>query len=285
MTDGKSFRVGLSTFVTDYSMPVAELAVAAEERGLESLFVTEHTHIPVESQSDHPAGNQLAREYYHTLDPFVALGAAAAVTSTLLLGTSIILVTERDPIVTAKEVATLDHICGGRFLFGIGAGWNRQEMINHGTDPRRRWTVTRERIAAMRTIWSEEKAEFHGEFVDFDPIWSWPKPVQKPGPPVLIGGTEKAALDRVVEYGDGWLPIYAIIRHDLAARVAELDERAAAAGRDRLPVTVFAAPDQPAQLAALAEAGVARALLPLPSAGRDETLTTLDAYADLIGQL
>src|SRR6266849_10083610 len=181
-------QYGVYQFSTDYAMRIDDLARAVEERGLESLFVPEHTHIPASRRSPFPGGANLPREYWHTLDPFVALGAAAAVTSRIKLGTGICLVIQRDPILLAKEVASIDLLSGGRFLFGVGGGWLREEIANHGTDPRTRWKLFGERMRAMETIWSSDEPEFHGQFVNFDPMWSWPKPVQKPRPPVLLGG-------------------------------------------------------------------------------------------------
>jgi len=194
---------GVTIFPTRYSIGPAELARAVEERGFESLFVPEHTHIPTSRRSPWPGGPDLPDEYRETLDPFLALTAAAGVTERLLLGTGICLVVERDPITTAKEVATLDLLSGGRFLFGIGGGWNREEMEHHGTDPARRFAVMRERVLAMKEIWTHDVAEFHGEHVDLDPLWQWPKPVQQPHPPVLVAGNGPGTLARVLEYGDG----------------------------------------------------------------------------------
>jgi len=273
---------GIAFFPTDYSAPVADLAVAVEERGFESLFLTEHTHIPTSRISRYRGGGELPRQYLHTLDPFVAFGVIAAVTRTLRFGTGICLMTQRDPIVTAKEIATADLVSGGRFLFGVGAGWNAEEMADHGTDPNHRWAVTRERIAAMRAIWGSEEAEFHGEYVDFGPMWSWPKPTRREGPPVLVAGTGPRALDRVLDYGDGWFPIYGE-RPGLTERIAELRSRAADAGRGRPSVSVFAAPTEPAELEQLAEAAVDRALFLAPSVPLAELLPQLDQYATLMG--
>jgi len=196
-------KYGIVMFPTDYSIGAADLAKAVEQRGFESLFYPEHTHIPASRRTPWPGGADLPKEYWHTLDPFVALTAAAMVTEKLLLGTGIALIMERDPITTAKEVASVDMISNGRFLLGVGGGWNEEEMENHGTDPKRRFKVLRERIEAMKAIWTQDEAEYHGEFVDFDPVWSWPKPVQKPHPPVLIGGDSDHTLKRVIQYG--WL--------------------------------------------------------------------------------
>jgi probable F420-dependent oxidoreductase len=252
--------LGLAHFATDYGMQPAELARRAEELGFESLFFPEHTHIPVSRDTDYPGGGQLPREYSHILDPFVGLAAAAAATTRLKVGTGVCLIIERDPIVTAKEVATLDLISEGRFLFGVGAGWNVEEMQNHGTDPDTRFRRMRESVEAMKAIWTEDEAEYHGRIIDFDPIWSWPKPVQKPHPPVLVGGLGEKVYDRVVAYGDEWIPNRVKSPQDLGERIAELQRRAEAAGRERIPVTVFGAKAEIRLLERLKEAGVTRSL-------------------------
>jgi probable F420-dependent oxidoreductase len=253
-------ELGLAILLTDYSIQPAALGASAEERGFESLFLAEHTHIPVSRETPYPGGTELPREYSHTIDPFVGLAAAATATERLKVGTGVCLVTQRDPIVTAKEVATLDHVSGGRFLFGVGAGWNREEMLDHGTDPKTRWGVMRERIEAMKAIWTHEEAAYHGRYVDFDPIWSWPKPVQKPHPPVLVGGVGDKVLDRVVAYGDEWIPNRVKGPDELGVRIAELQRRAEAAGRDRIPVTVFGARPEQSVLERLEAVGVTRSL-------------------------
>ncbi|MDI2031673.1 LLM class F420-dependent oxidoreductase [Saccharopolyspora sp. TS4A08] len=268
-------KFGISTFVTDEGISPVDLGRALEERGFDALFLAEHTHIPASRESPYPGGGELPRIYYRTLDPFVALSAIAPVTENLLLATGIALVVERDPITTAKEVASLDLISGGRAVFGVGAGWNREEMRNHGTDPRTRGRLMDERIRAMREIWTQEKAEFHGEFVDFDPIYAWPKPVQRPHPPIYIGGESERSIARVAEFGDGWLPRGGTENlGDLISRVR--DE----AGK-RVPVTLFGAEDDAAKLTGYAEAGVDHALLMLPTRPRDETLRKLDELAAL----
>ena len=272
-------KFGVYMFPTDYAIDPVSLGRAVEGHGFESLFVPEHTHIPASRRSPFPGGGELPKEYSHTLDPFVALGAVAAVTERLMLGTGICLVIERDPITLAKEVASLDFISGGRVLFGIGGGWNREEMENHGTDPTRRWKVLRERIEAMQQIWTADAAEYHGEFVDFDPIWQWPKPVQKPHPPVIIGGDGANTLQRVVRYGDGWMPIGR--RADFKARIDELNRLSAEAGRADIPVTIFGAAPKPEVIDAYAEAGVERLLFHLPPAPRDEVLPLLEQRAEL----
>src|SRR5919197_2424242 len=216
---------GVMMFPTDYAVAPDQIARMAEERGFESLFFPEHTHIPASRATDYPGGGELPPEYSHTHDPFVALTTAAAATDRLLVGTGICLVVERDPITTAKEVASLDQLSGGRFLFGIGAGWNREEMRNHGTDPGRRFGLMRERVEAMKAIWAQEEASYHGEHVSFERIWSWPKPVQRPHPPVLVGGDGPTVLDRVLAYGDAWFPDYA--PEGILERIPELRTRAA----------------------------------------------------------
>ncbi len=223
-------RFGVVIFPTDFAIRIEELAREVEHRALESLFVCEHTHIPKSRRTPYPRGGSLPREYWHTLDPFVALTAAAAVTTRLRLGTGICLVTERDPIITAKAVASVDFVSKGRFLFGIGAGWNAEEMEDHGTAFKSRFRLLRERVAAMKAIWTRDEAEYHGEFVNFDPIWSFPKPVQKPHPPVLLGGESAHTLQRVVEFCDGWFP-RAGGNPGLLDALDDLKVRAARAGR------------------------------------------------------
>jgi len=275
-------KVGVYIFATDYAIRVDELARAAEERGFESLFLPEHTHIPKSRKSPWPGGPNLPKEYWHTLDPFVALASAAAATTRLRLATGICLVIERDPITLAKEVASLDLLSRGRFIFGIGGGWNREEMENHGTDFKQRWRLLRERVLAMKEIWTKDEPEFHGEFVDFDPIWAYPKPVQKPHPPILLGNNTENARQRVVDFCDGWMPI-AARAGDLAAGIADLRARAEKAGREpvSLSVSLFGAKPEEAALRAYQGMGVARALLALPSADRDTILPLLDRYAKL----
>ncbi len=274
-------KFGVSMFPTRYSIGPAELARAVEERGFESLFVPEHTHIPTSRRSPWPGGPDLPDEYRETLDPFLALTAAATVTERILLGTGICLVVERDPITTAKEVATLDLLSGGRFLFGVGGGWNREEMENHGTDPTRRFAILRERVLAMKEIWAHDEAEFHGKYVDFDPLWQWPKPVRQPHPPVLVAGNGPGTLERVVEYGDGWIPIPGRGAVALGEGTTRLQELAAERGRDPIPVTVFGASRKPEVLEHYAGSGVDRVLFSLPSVGTAEALNLLDTYANL----
>jgi probable F420-dependent oxidoreductase len=274
---------GVLIFPTEYAIRIDELARAAEERGFESLFVTEHTHIPASRRTPFPGGGELPKEYSHTLDPFVALTAAAAATRTLKVGTGICLIIEHDPIVTAKSVATLDLLSNGRFLFGIGGGWNAEEMENHGTAFKTRFRLLRERVLAMQAIWTRDAAEFHGEFVNFDPIWSWPKPVQKPHPPILLGGESSHTLQRVVDFCDGWFPRGRAAEAILPG-LADLKARAARAGRDMktISVSVFGAKADEATLATYAGAGITRAILRLPSEPREVILPLLDRYAKLI---
>ncbi|MYB38721.1 MAG: LLM class F420-dependent oxidoreductase [Gammaproteobacteria bacterium] len=276
-------QIGTFIFATGYAMRIDDLAREVEARGFESLFVPEHTHIPTSRRSPWPGGADLPKEYWHTLDPYVSLMAAAAATTTLRVGTGITLLTERDPIVTAKEIASLDLLSNGRVEIGIGAGWNAEEMENHGTEFAKRFRVMSERAKAMKTLWSEEEPEFHGEFVDFDPVWSFPKPVQQPNPPILIGGESIHTLRRVVEYGDGWFP-RARGGFDAAGNVDRLRAVADEAGRDMstLSITVFGAPPDAAELASYREAGITRAVLALPSAPADTLLPLLDRRATLL---
>jgi probable F420-dependent oxidoreductase len=272
---------GVVMFPTSYAIRPDELARELEARAFESFWVPEHTHIPASRRSPWPGGADLPREYWHTYDPFVALATAAAATTRLRVGTGICLVVERDPITTAKEVASLDHLSGGRFLFGIGGGWNAEEMENHGTMFKTRWRLLRERILAMKEIWTKEEAEFHGEFVRFDRLWSYPKPVQKPHPPVLVGGSGPTTFDRVLELGDGWMPIAPRVGRELPDRVVELQARARDAGRS-IPVTAFMAKAERRALDALEAVGVERAIFGLPSEAREQILPLLDTYARLI---
>jgi probable F420-dependent oxidoreductase len=276
---------GLLMFSTDYSIHPAELARAAEDRGFESLLFPEHTHIPVSRRSPWPGGPNLPEDYWHTNDPFVALAMASAVTTKLRVGTGICLVIERDPITLAKEVATLDRLSNGRLLFGIGGGWNAEEMENHGINFKQRWSILREKIEAMKAIWTEDEPEYHGEFVNFDKVWSWPKPVQKPHPPVLLGTASARGLQRVVDYCDGWLPIPA--RADLTAGIADLRARAEKSGRDprSISVTVFGAPADDPRIEAYRAAGVERVCFSLPAADREKVLPLLDRYADVARRL
>ena len=274
---------GLMMFATDYAIRPDDLAREAEARGFESVWFPEHTHIPASRRSPWPGGPDLPKEYWHTHDLFVALAMAAAATTRLKIGSGICLIIERDPITTAKEVASLDMLSNGRLLFGIGGGWNAEEMENHGTDFKARWKIMRERIAAMKQIWTQDAAEYHGTYVNFDPIWSWPKPVQKPHPPILLGGHTPFILDRVVEFCDGWMPI-GIRAGNIVEGIKDLRQRAEKAGRDpkSISVTIFGSPADEAAVQQYRDAGVERVTFGLPPAGRDTVLPLLDRYAEFM---
>src|SRR3954469_14403106 len=248
-------QLGLAMFASDESPTPAWLAQRAEELGFDSVFFPEHTHIPASRETPYPAGGELAREYARILDPFVACMQAAAATARVKVGTGICLVCQRDPIATAKAVASVDLLSEGRFVFGIGAGWNREEMGTHGVDPRTRFALMGERVAAMQAIWTQDEATFTGRDVSFERIWSWPKPIQRPHPPILVSGNGPTVLDRVLEYGDQWLPNIVAGDDELIARIEELQRRASDAGRE-IGVTINAASSKPERLARYAEAGV-----------------------------
>jgi probable F420-dependent oxidoreductase len=268
-------RFGVATFITDEGIRPEVLGRALEERGFSSLFIAEHSHIPVSRESPYPGGGELPRKYYRTLDPFVALTAAAVVTSRLRLGTGIALLPQRDVIHTANQVASLDVVSGGRVDFGVGVGWNREEMRNHGTDPATRGALMDEQLAALTRIWTAEQAEYHGEHVDFDPIYLWPKPVQEPHPPIYVGGESPAALRRLAAFGDAWLPR----RNTPPAEITRVREWLAAQGRHAVPFTVFGADPDEELLAGFADAGVDEVTLTLETLPEDDTLRSLDALA------
>ncbi|MDX3238527.1 LLM class F420-dependent oxidoreductase [Streptomyces sp. ME03-5709C] len=268
-------RIGISTFITDQGIRPAPLGIALEERAFDSLFIAEHSHIPVRRESPYPGGGELPEWYCRTLDPFVALSVIAAVTRRLLLGTGVALVPQRDPIHTAKEVASLDLVSDGRAVFGIGVGWNREEMRNHGADPATRGLVADERLRAIRELWTADEAEFHGRFVDFDPVFAWPKPVQCPHPPIYVGGGRRA-FHRVAELGDAWLA-NSDAPDDLGPRMEHLRE---VAGRD-VPVTVYGVRGGAEQLEGYRRLGVERVLLDLPTMPESESLEHLDELAAL----
>jgi probable F420-dependent oxidoreductase len=268
-------KFGIATFVTDEGIRPDALGEALEERGFDSLFLAEHSHIPVDRQSPYAGGGDLPRVYYRTLDPFVALTAAASVTSNLLLGTGIALLIQRDVIHTAKEVASLDLLSNGRVAFGVGVGWNREEMANHGTDPKTRGALIDEQLAALKEIWTKDEAEYHGKFVDFDPIFAWPKPVQKPHPPIYIGGESPAALERLLKYGDAWLPRGRAPVSEIIQTRDWLTER----GRGDIPFTVFGSPAEPSVLDGYVQAKVERVTFLLGTEPESETLHKLDELA------
>jgi probable F420-dependent oxidoreductase len=273
--------VGVCYFPTDYGIDMTELGRALEDRGFKSLFVPEHTHIPLSRKTPFPGGGEIPKRYAHTHDPFVALAFAAAATKKLKVGTGILLVPQHEPIVTAKAIASLDQLSGGRFVFGIGGGWNVDEMENHGATHKNRFKMMREHVLAMKALWTEEKASYHGEFVNFDPVWSWPKPTQRPHPPILLGGESDHTLNRIIEYCDGWLPRPR--GFDPVEGAARLRKMAEAKGRDfkTLSITVFAAPPKADVLESYKKAGIHGALLAIPDASRDEILRQLDEWAPL----
>ncbi|MCS5608417.1 MAG: LLM class F420-dependent oxidoreductase [Alphaproteobacteria bacterium] len=271
---------GVSIFPTDYSIEPAELAVAAEERGFESLWFPEHSHIPLSRKSPWPGGAELPKQYYDCMDPFIALATAASVTKTIKLCTGICLIIQRDVLQLAKEVATLDQLSKGRVILGIGAGWNAEEMADHGTAFETRMSLMEERVAALKIIWTESKPEFSGKFVNFEPMMTWPKPIQKPHPHILIGGGFPHAAKRAISYGDGWMPIGGR-GWDVVETLPKFRQMAAEAGRnpDDLGITIFGATDDAAMLKGYRDANVNRTVFGLPSASRDEILPLLDQYA------
>ncbi|GIF02528.1 LLM class F420-dependent oxidoreductase [Actinoplanes siamensis] len=276
---------GVMMLVTDFSLDAAAVAGAAEEHGFESLFVPEHTHVPVRASDVHPGGEHIAPEAMQGIDPFVALAVAATATSRLRLGTGVCQVPIRHPIPLAKQVASIDVVSGGRFLFGVGAGWNRAEMLNQGADPRTRTARLVEHVAAMKRIWTEYEASFAGRFVAFDALWSVPKPVQRPHPPILYGGNGPGAIDRVLQLDAEWMPRHALLGDGFADDVAELRDRASAAGRMSVPVTVFGVPADEDVITGYREAGVSRCVLPLPPASAEDLLPILQWYAEVVEEL
>jgi probable F420-dependent oxidoreductase len=270
-------KFGAAIFPTDYGISMTELAPAVEAAGFESLWVAEHSHIPAGRQTPWPGGAELPKHYWHSMDPFIALSAAALASKELKVGTGICLVVQRDPIHTAKQVASLDHVSNGRFIFGIGGGWNKEEMADHGTDFSTRWKLLRERVEAMKAIWTQDVSQYDGEMVDFGPMWCWPKPIQTPYPPIILGGSGPNILKRVVAYADGWMPN----RGDVVSRLGELRELARAAGRGDIPITTY--PKATAEeIEEMQSAGVDRCIWYLSPDGRDPALKKLDQLAELI---
>ena len=281
-------KIGAVMFFTSYSMQPVELGLALEERGFESIWVPEHTHIPSSRKTPYPAGGPLIRPYYDIMDPFLALTAIAAATRTLRLGTGIALITQRDPIVTAKMVSTLDQLSGGRFLFGVGNGWNQDEIENHGTVFADRHKIARERIEAMQAIWTQDEAEYHGAYVDFGPMQQCPKPVQKPYPPIIVGGAFPYGARRAIRYGDGWIPrADRLEKAGVGTLVAQFRQMATEAGRDpaSLPISIFRVPEAMAGLRYCEEIGIDRVTFSLPAEGRETLLPILDRWAAIQRQL
>jgi probable F420-dependent oxidoreductase len=276
---------GAAIFFTDYSMGPADLGPALEQRGFDSLWAPEHSHIPLSRESPFPAGGDLPKKYYDVMDPFVTLAAAAAATTRLKVATGICLVVQRDPIQTAKEVASLDQISGGRFLFGIGAGWNAEEMRDHNTEFKTRFGLMQERIEAMKVIWTKSKPEYTGRFVKFPPMMTWPKPVQKPHPPVIVGGAFPFGARRALAYGDGWLPHARRPAYgEVLGMLPEFRKMAAEAGRapETVPITVFGVAEEADLIKRYRDAGAARIIFNLPAAKSDEVLPVLDRCAALM---
>ena len=276
--DGAQF--GVTMFPTDTAIGPVEVARAVEERGFDSLFFPEHTHIPASRATPFPGGGDLPEMYWRAHDPFVALGAAAAATERIRLGTGICLVIERDPITLAKEIASLDTISNGRAVIGIGAGWNREEMENHGADYKNRWAVVREKVLAMREIWNNDEAEFHGQYVDFDPLWSYPKPVQDNGPPIWIGANSKWVFDRIADYGDGWMPIGGLGSGNMERLKVALDAR----GRkvEDIDLALFGAPPDAGEIRGRMGQGFDNFIFVVPPATQDVVLPLLDRYAAVV---
>jgi probable F420-dependent oxidoreductase len=280
-------KIGGVMFFTTASMQPAPLARAMEERGFESLWVPEHTHIPSSLKSAYPASGGLVRAYYELMDPFLALNTAATVTTKLKVGTGIALITQRDPIVTAKMVSSIDQLSGGRFLFGVGNGWNQDEIENHGTAFESRHKLARERVEAMKAIWTEEEPEYHGEFVNFGKMKQWPKPFQKPHPPIIVGGAFPYAARRAVRYGDGWIPRDDWLDRDGIEVLDKFRAMAKEAGRDpaSLSISTFRVPDDLERLKRYRELGIDRVVFSLPAEKDEKIMPILDRWAELNRQL
>lgn len=268
---------GIGYFPTHDAVRPDVLARLVEERGFESLLFTDHTHIPASRETPYPDG-ELPRMYWHTYDVFTAITAAALATSRLRVGSGITLIPERDPIVTAKQTASIDHLSGGRLELGVGAGWNREEMRNHGTDPRTRMRLFQERVEAIKAIWTQDEASYHGEFVNFDRIWSYPKPLQRPHPPILVGGAGPTVIDRVLAFGDAWMPNYG--HGEVLERLDDLRARA----QRPIEFQVMGVPADPHVLERLEQVGCTRALYWLPSAPLSALLPELERFEQAIAQ-
>ena len=281
-------HVGAAMFFTEYSMPPADLARALQERGFESLWAPEHSHIPISRASPFPNGGDLPQQYYDVMDPFVTLTAAAIATTRLKIGTGVCLVQQRDPIQTAKLVASIDQVSNGRFLFGVGSGWNAEEMQDHGTPFKARHKIARERVEAMKAIWTNEVAEYHGEYVNFPPMKAWPKPVQKPHPPVILGGAFPYGARRAIRYGDGWVPHASRPEYgDVSDFLPQFRKMAEEAGRDpaSLPLTMFRIVESLDRLRHYRDIGIARVVITIPSEPSPKVLPLLDRWADLIRKM
>lgn len=277
-------KYGVVYFPTDYSIRVDDMARAVEDRGYESLWLPEHTHIPTSRRSPYPLGAELPREYIDGYELMTGMAFAAAATRKIIIGSSICLVVERDPIIMAKELATLDRLSGGRIVLGIGSGWNAEEMENHGVEWKNRRKVMREKVAAMKAIWTQDKPAFHGEFVNFDPIWCNPKPLQKPHVPIQMGGNGSIAIKYAARHCDGWLPS-AVLVDQLSASVQMLHRELEQAGRDpkTFPITALFAPNDRKQLDEYEKMGIDRAVFAMPSADRDKVMSLLDRRAKTAG--
>ena len=274
-------RIGISNFPTSYSIHATDLGRALEERGFESLFVVEHTHIPASRETPYPLGGELPSIYWEAYEPLTYLAQVAAVTEKLQIGTGVLLAAQHHPIALAKRIASLDSLSNGRVLLGVGGGWLAEEMRNHGFEFKDRWAILREHVLAMKACWTQKDAQFHGKFVNFDPVWVEPKPSRRGGPPILIGATSSWALKRIAEYADGWYPI---VMPNFDAQLAELKQHVEARGRSmsEIDITVVHQPADKAALAALRDKGVNRVVMSLPTVGHDEALKVLDAYAPML---
>ena len=274
-------RIGISNFPTSYSIHATDLGRALEERGFESLFVVEHTHIPASRETPYPLGGELPSIYWEAYEPLTYLAQVAAVTEKLQIGTGVLLAAQHHPIALAKRIASLDSLSNGRVLLGVGGGWLAEEMRNHGFEFKDRWAILREHVLAMKACWTQKDAQFHGKFVNFDPVWVEPKPSRRGGPPILIGATSSWALKRIAEYADGWYPI---VMPNFDAQLAELKQHVEARGRSmrEIDITVVHQPADKAALAALRDKGVNRVVLSLPTVSRDEAMKVLDAYAPMV---